>query len=60
MLVRYSLVGIYLCGKPLKDYGVHDHAGIVWDEFLASGFTHVVWRLRVVFYCVGFVAFSFI
>lgn len=27
------VVGIYLCGKTAKDLGVHDHGGIVWDEF---------------------------
>lgn len=27
------LIGIYLCGKTATDLGVHDHGGIVWDEF---------------------------
>lgn len=31
--VAVSLVGFYLCGKTAKDLGVHDHGGIVWDEF---------------------------
>lgn len=26
------LVGIPLCGRTASDLGVHDHAGIVWDE----------------------------
>ena len=28
------LVGVYLCGKTASDLGVHDHPGIVWDEFV--------------------------
>lgn len=27
------IVGIYLCGKTSADLKVHDHSGIVWDEF---------------------------
>ena len=26
--------GIYLCDKTASDLGVHDHPGIVWDEFV--------------------------
>ena len=28
------LVGIWLCGKTAADLKVHDHGGIVWDEFV--------------------------
>ncbi|MCM0610971.1 phosphatidylglycerophosphatase A [Marinobacter sediminum] len=28
------LVGIWLCGKTASDLKVHDHGGIVWDEFV--------------------------
>lgn len=28
------LVGIWLCGKTATDLKVHDHGGIVWDEFV--------------------------
>lgn len=27
-------VGIWLCGESSKRLGVHDHGGIVWDEFV--------------------------
>ncbi|MCK5895669.1 MAG: phosphatidylglycerophosphatase A [Cocleimonas sp.] len=27
------LVGFWLCGKSSEMLGVHDHSGIVWDEF---------------------------
>ncbi|PAV24587.1 phosphatidylglycerophosphatase A [Tamilnaduibacter salinus] len=28
------LVGIWLCGRTAAHLGVHDHSGIVWDEFV--------------------------
>ena len=27
-------LGCHFCGKTSKDLGVHDHSGIVWDEFV--------------------------
>ncbi len=29
-----AVVGIYICGHAAKTMGVHDHGGIVWDEFV--------------------------
>lgn len=34
VLVLGSLFGFWLCGKVARDLGVHDHQGIVWDEFV--------------------------
>ena len=28
------IIGIWICGKTAQDLGVHDHGGIVWDEFV--------------------------
>lgn len=39
VLVVATLVGIYLCGKTSRDWGVHDHGGIVWDEFVGYWIT---------------------
>lgn len=33
------LVGIYLCNKATEALGVHDHGGIVWDEFVGFWIT---------------------
>lgn len=33
------LGGIYLCDKTSRDLRVHDHAGIVWDEFVGYWIT---------------------
>ncbi len=33
------LLGIYLCGRAARELGVHDHGGIVWDEFVGLWLT---------------------
>lgn len=33
------VVGIWLCGRTAEDIGVHDHGGIVWDEFVGLWLT---------------------
>jgi len=33
VLVVASVAGIWICGRTSRDLGVHDHGGIVWDEF---------------------------
>ena len=41
VVVVASLVGIWLCGQTSKDLGVHDHGGIVWDEFVGLWITYI-------------------
>lgn len=41
VIVVASLVGIWLCGQTSKDLGVHDHGGIVWDEFVGLWITYI-------------------
>lgn len=39
-LILLSFVfGIWICGKTSEDLGVHDHGGIVWDEFVGYWIT---------------------
>jgi len=33
------VLGIFLCGRTSRDLGVHDHSGIVWDEFVGFWIT---------------------
>lgn len=33
------VLGIYLCGRTAQDLRVHDHPGIVWDEFVGFWIT---------------------
>ena len=35
------LLGVWLCGRTSSDLGVHDHPGIVWDEWV--GFLLTLW-----------------
>lgn len=39
VLLFASLAGVYICGKAARDIGVHDHGGIVWDEFVGMWIT---------------------
>ncbi|MFT6465019.1 MAG: phosphatidylglycerophosphatase A [Halopseudomonas sp.] len=39
VLVVATLLGIWLCDRTAKDMGVHDHGGIVWDEFVGLWLT---------------------
>lgn len=35
------VVGCWLCGRTSEDLGVHDHGGIVWDEFVGLWITFI-------------------
>ncbi|MFX6096646.1 phosphatidylglycerophosphatase A, partial [Acinetobacter baumannii] len=35
-VVVAALAGIVICGEAAKQMGVHDHPGIVWDEFVGQ------------------------
>ena len=34
-------IGVWLCDKTSKALGVHDHSGIVWDEFIGYWITMI-------------------
>lgn len=34
LIVASFILGVWLCGRTAADLGVHDHGGIVWDEFV--------------------------
>lgn len=38
-LVASFALGVWLCDKTARDIGVHDHGGIVWDEFVGIWIT---------------------
>ena len=52
-----AILGIWICGAASKQLGVHDHGGIVWDEFV--GYWITMWAVPVdwVWMIAGFVAF---
>jgi phosphatidylglycerophosphatase A len=39
MLFLTFVLGVWLCGKASRELGVHDHGGIVWDEFVGYWIT---------------------
>lgn len=54
-----ALAGIWICGRASRELGVHDHPGIVWDEFV--GFWITLWALplSLTWVIAGFVLFRF-
>lgn len=50
-------VGVWLCEVTSKDLGVHDHGGIVWDEFVGYWITMLVAPSGWLWVFVGFVLF---
>ncbi len=58
LLVLAALgLGVYLCGVASRKLGVHDHPGIVWDEFV--GFWITMWAVppTLTWIVIGFVLF---
>ena len=52
-----SLLGIWICGVASRQLNVHDHPGIVWDEFV--GYWITMWAVPAdwTWIIAGFVAF---
>ncbi len=54
-LLLMALVGIWICGESSRRLGVHDHGGIVWDEFAGYLLTMLAapagWGWMVVGFC---------
>ncbi len=60
LLVSVAFIaGVYLCGKTSADLGVHDHGGIVWDEFVGYWVTMFAAPLGWGWVVLGFVLFRF-
>jgi phosphatidylglycerophosphatase A len=57
MLLVSFAVGIYLCGKTADDLGVHDHPGIVWDEFVGYWITMLLAPAGWSWVIIGFILF---
>ena len=57
VLLVMSLVGIWICGESSRRLGVHDHGGIVWDEFAGYLLTMLAAPAGWVWMVVGFCLF---
>lgn len=53
------IYGIYLCGKTAEDLKVHDHPGIVWDEFAGFWITMIAIPVSPLTVILGFALFRF-
>ncbi|MBR9827201.1 MAG: phosphatidylglycerophosphatase A [Oceanospirillales bacterium] len=51
------VIGIWLCGRTSRDLGVHDHGGIVWDEFVGYWITMIAVPVDWVWALLGFALF---
>lgn len=49
--------GCWLCGRTSEDLGVHDHGGIVWDEFVGLWVTFIALPSGWPWLVLGFVLF---
>ena len=52
-----AIAGIWICGESAKKLGVHDHGGIVWDEFVGFWITMIAAPSGLIWILVGFVIF---
>lgn len=50
-------LGVWLCDTVSRDLGVHDHGGIVWDEFVGYWITMFMMPLHWVWIVAGFALF---
>jgi phosphatidylglycerophosphatase A len=57
VVVFASIVGVYLCDRTAKDLGVHDHPGIVWDEFAGFWLTMIAIPATWEWILAGFILF---
>lgn len=56
LIVTFAL-GVYWCDRSSKQLGVHDHGGIVWDEFVGYWITMFLAPTGWVWMLLGFVLF---
>jgi phosphatidylglycerophosphatase A len=56
-LLAGFLLGVWICGKTARDIGVHDHGGIVWDEFIGFWLTMFLAPPGLLWLLAGFVLF---
>ncbi|WP_154224106.1 phosphatidylglycerophosphatase A family protein [Marinicella rhabdoformis] len=57
MLAVTFTAGIYICQSVTNKLGVHDHGGIVWDEFVGLWLTFFMVELTWQSILIGFVLF---
>lgn len=56
-IVVTFILGVWLCEHASKSLGVHDHGGIVWDEFVGYWITMIAAPAGWLWILLGFVLF---
>ncbi len=51
------VVGVWICGRSSEKLGVHDHSGIVWDEFAGYFITMILAPPSWLWIVIGFALF---
>ena len=55
VLLLAFVLGVFLCDRTARDLGVHDHSGIVWDEFVGLFVTMIAvplnWQSLLLGFC---------
>ncbi len=59
LLAVTFVIGVWLCERTSEDLGVHEHSGIVWDEFVGYWLTMFLAPQGWEWALVGFVLFRF-
>lgn len=59
VLIAGFAFGVYLCEQTSKDLGVHDHGGIVWDEWIGLWITYLALPTGIEWIIIGFALFRF-
>lgn len=57
VIVVSLLLGVWICGRTTHDLGVHDHGGIVWDEFVGLWIALFLVPVSVYWVACGFLLF---
>lgn len=52
-----AIIGIFLCGEAARELKVHDHPGIVWDEFVGFWITMIAVPVTGLNILLGFALF---
>ncbi|MDF1692277.1 MAG: phosphatidylglycerophosphatase A [Zhongshania sp.] len=57
VLILAFVLGVYLCGATAEALGVHDHGGIVWDEFVGLWIALFMVPMNIWWIALGFALF---
>lgn len=55
--VVVCVIGVWICGRSSEKLGVHDHSGIVWDEFAGYFVTMIMAPAGWLWVIIGFALF---